>query len=277
MDMGEEVIAARKAGRKKTMMLALSTAVIGMGLGFVIGQGVKGNEGAAAAIEGAQSLITEIDKANQEASKLEDLLKKAFERVSAGEYPSSEIEALGGLDIPFDGSNLVGKGIGRFNQTAVTLLLQYTNAVERTEAQRDKVRRLFGAVKTQFETVAAEKTAPKAHWGAVVASGPKGPWIKLTPLDPAFELGKDWPSELAKVHRYTKGDLSRGDAEALPVDPSTESQVCPNNFTGQLQSALYDLRLEINGDTRNEARPVKGLLDLGNDLSDQLRKIGGPG
>jgi hypothetical protein len=280
--MGDDMVQARKDARKKTMILALATAVVGLGVGFGIGGLVKGNEGAQAAVQGAEMLVEEIDAANLKLSELNDVIKAAGSKVKDGEFPADEIEKLGAVEIPFDGTNLTNKGIGRFNATAVTMLLNYSNGVADVKAQKDKIRRLFGAAKKQFEAIAEEKKTPKVHWGVAINDGPHGKWAKMYNLaDKAFKAAdkKDkWPKEVevgkSKMELYGGKGAPEG-SEFIPVDPSTEPGVCPQTFQFQLLRALGDVREAISG-IKTPGHERDGVIDVGEKVLDQLRKIGGP-
>jgi hypothetical protein len=283
LEMGEEVLQAQKAGRSKTMILAAATCVVGLVIGYGIGGLAKGNEGAKAAVAGAELLVKEIDEANTKVSELNDVLKAAAAKVRENEFPSAEIEKLGGLDIPFDGTNLTNKNIGRFNASAVTMLLQYSNSVAAIEDQRDKLRRLFGAVKESFEAAAKERTNPTVHWAVTIADGPGGKWAKVQPLaDKAFAVadkskpGYKWPADLevgkTKLELYSKGDPEA--SNYFPIDPGTEKSVCPENLQFRLMGALLDLGNTIAGDS-TPGHEVDGVIAQGDKLMEQLKKIGG--
>ncbi len=282
IEMSEEVVQAQKAGRSKTMILAAVTAVVGLGIGYGVGGLAKANEGAQAAVMGAELLVKEVDAANTAVSELNDVLKAAASKVRNNEFPAEEIEKLGGMEIPFDGSNLMNKGIGRYNPTAVTMLLSYSSAVADVKEQKDKVRRLFGAVKTQFEETAKEAKEPKVHWAVAVHDGPKGKWAKVQPVEKAFlandKKAKSWPSKLkvgkSELELYKKGDPESG--QYIPVDPTTETAVCPQNLQLRLMGALMDLGKQIAGE-KTPGHEKDGVVDIGEKVLDQLRRIGGPG
>jgi hypothetical protein len=282
--MSEEVVQAQRAGKSKTIVLAAATAVVGLVIGYGIGGLAQANQGAHVAVEGAELLTKEVDAANLKVSELNDILKAAASKVKAGDFPSAEIEKLGGLEIPFDGSNIMNKGIGRYNAAAVTMLLGYATSIADVKDQTDKIRRLFGAAKAQFEEDAKEKVDPKIHWGLVIADGPQGKWARLSPLgDKAFLINDKktknykWPSELevgkTKLEMYKKGEP---DGAFFPIDPSTEGAVCPQNMQARLLVALMDLGGTLAGD-KTPGHEKDGVIDVGEKLMDQLRKIGGPG
>jgi hypothetical protein len=282
MEMGEEVVQAQRSARKKTFVLAGVAAIVGIVMGFGVGQLAKGNEGAQAAVEGAELMVKEIDAANIVLADLEATLASAGTKLQAGEYPSEEIEKLGAIDVPFDGSNLLNKGIGRYNQSAITMLVAYVNAVENVEDQKDKIRRLFGAAKEPFQQEAAEKTQPMVKWGVQIKGGPGGPWGSMTLIKPFEVVNKEkkaaWPEQMEAggkgVPRLSKGEVDKAEG-VLPIDPLSQKGVCPDTLTLRLMGSLVDLRSTLKGeDTPGHERD--GVAALGEKVMDQLRKIGGP-
>ncbi len=282
VEMSEEVVAAQKRGRSKVIILVAAAALIGIGAGFGVGQMAKGAEGAQAAVEGAEKLIKEIDESNVALTKLNDTLKSAAAKVRKNEFPNKEIEELGAIEIPFSGTNLVGKGIGRFNPTAVTMLLQYANAAQNATDQKDKVRRIFGAAKKPFDEAAEAKENPKVTFGVSVVGGPKGPWARVQGVTP-FEVNKKdaknytWPDELEigkdkKTKRYTKGEPSGEDL--VPLDPAGVAAICPNTLQYKLMGALTDLGGQLSG-SQTPGHEELGTIELGDKVMDQLRRIGG--
>lgn len=287
VDMSDEVVEAQRRGRSKIAVLAAVTAIIGGLMGFGMGQLVKGNEGAKAAVEGAGLLVKEVSDANTKANELNELYKEAAKKVRAGKFPSEEIEKLGAVDIPFDGTNLTNKGIGRYNATAMTLLLQYSAAVADAKDQKDKIRRLFGAAKPTFDTIAAEKEKPNFHWGVSLTSTPMGPVASVLPIKPVPIQDKEqksyrWPGQFEtpdgkkKLDRFTGGDPFKGDPTVIPVDPDGESAVCPQNLQFRLMGALVDASRGLQGDD-TPGHEKAGVLTMGDKLLDQLRKIGSAG
>lgn len=281
MEMGEEVVQAQRAARKKVFVLAGATAIVGLVIGFGVGQLVKGNEGAQAAVEGSELLVKEIDAANIVLDELEGTLTSAATKLQNGEYPSAEVEKLGAIDVPFDGSNLLNKGIGRYNQTALTMLVAYVNAVEDVESQKDKIRRLFGAAKEPFIAEAKEKDEPVVKWGVSIKGGPGGPWGQMSLIKPFEVVNKEkkanWPSEIEaggkKAERVSKGDIEKVEG-FLPIDPKSQGAVCPETLSLRLMGSLIDLRETLKGsDTPGSERD--GVASLGTKVMDQLRKIGG--
>ena len=275
VDMSEEVMQVQRAGRSKVKVLAAATAIVGAILGYVLGTLVKGNEGAQAAVQGAGMLVGEIDKANEVATELNEVLKSAAKKVKAGEFPAEEVEKLGAIDIPFDGSNLMNKGIGRYNSTAMTMLIQYSSAVQDIEGQRDKVRRLLGSVKPYLATLKEEKEKPMFHWGVKLDKTPSGAVGTMTLIKP-FPAKERWPSELefgkTKLDRYGWGD-PKGDSVIVPIDPSSETRVCPENIAFRVIGALMDTSKALEGD-ETPGQEQTGVIELGQKTMEQLKRIG---
>ena len=117
VEMSEEVVAAQRKGRAKIAVLAVATAIVGGLVGYAVGSGVERGKGAEKAIAGAEDLAKEIDDTNAKIEELAEVLKSAREKLSSNKYPEEEVSKLGGIDIPFSGANLTGKGIGRFVPT----------------------------------------------------------------------------------------------------------------------------------------------------------------
>jgi hypothetical protein len=283
--MSEEVVAAQKRGRSKVIVLAAICVAVGLGAGFGVGQMAEAAEGAQAAVEGAEALLPEIDESNIQLTKLNDVLKAASEKVKNNQFPSKEVEELGAFDLPFDGGKLVGRGIGRFNASAVTTLMQYASKTQNAKAQKDKLRRLLGAAKAPLEQAIAAKETPKVSWAIAVANGPKGPWAQLMGVTP-FEVNKkddkaySWPEQLEvgkdkKIVRYSKGEPVKGEGpELIPLDPAGPLAMCPETVHFRLLGALNDLSREIMGvDTPGAEEP--GAIEVGERAMDQLRHIGG--
>lgn len=275
----DELLEVQKAGSSKAKVMALGAGIAALIVGFGIGSLYNGNQGAKAAMEGAGLLVTEITAANDKATEMNDLLKEAAKKIKGGAFPAEEVEKLGALDIPFDGSNLMNKGIGRYNSTAMTLLLQYSTAVQNAKEQKDKVRRLLGGLKGHLENIQAEKENPQFHWGVRLESTPMGPIGKMQPIKPVAIKTKDdkyrWPKEFefgtSKLARYEGGEL-KGDAVMIPVEPETETAVCPENIAFRAMGAVLDTARELEGD-QTPGHERAGVIDLGKKTIELLKKI----
>jgi len=279
-----EMAAVRSSGRQKVIVLAAVAAVVGGIIGFAVGGLSEKNKVAEAAVIGAKALTAEIDAANAAANKLHEVLAAAGKSLKDGAYPENEIKDLGGINIPFDGSNLAGKSIGRYRPQLITMLINYAGATVKANDQKDRIRSLLTISKEPLQDMLASKTNPMVHWGVAIQSGPQGPWGALQPL-PAFsvngEKGKagGWPSEFTSgdgkttMRRYVSGDPTRGDAQIIPIAPQTQTVVCPTDTLVRLRRELSEMDKVLVGD-ETPGQEVQGLATLGDAIKKQLASIG---
>ncbi|MCA9600113.1 MAG: hypothetical protein KC776_42715 [Myxococcales bacterium] len=303
VEMSEEVVAAQRKGRAKVAILAVVTAFVGGLVGFAVGSGVERGKGAEKAIAGAGDLAKEIDDTNAKIEELAEVLKSAREKLSSNKYPEEEVSKLGGIDIPFSGANLTGKGIGRFKPEVVTLLINFAGGATEANEQKDKIRNILTGAKPAITDYLAQKETPKVRWGAYFENGPYGPWVSMQALPDPFlvkpaDKDKDkkkdekakpfkWPEDFKisqrgkeyKLKRFTSGDPSknRGDPEIIPVNPDTQDDVCPTDTLVRLTRELRDMETVLRGDKSDPANEKDGLIDTGKVLLDQIKSIGKPG
>lgn len=284
LEMDAEFAAVQKSGRTKTIILAAATAVVGGVLGFAIGGLNERNSVAEAAVVGAKTLSTEIDAANASVGKLSDVLTNAGKLLKDGKYPEEEVKALGGLNIPFDGTNLSGKSIGRFKPALVTMLISYAEAASKANTQKDRIRGLLSYSKEGVEELLAQNTNPRVHWGVSIQQTDRGPWGTMQVLPTAFPAKEGWPAafdvqngnEKVSVKRYTGGDPTRGSdgPQLIPIAPNTQNVVCPTDTIVRLRRELTDMQKILTGD-ETPGQEVTGIVQLGDNIKKQLAAIGG--
>jgi hypothetical protein len=258
--------------------------VVGGVLGFAVGGLNERNSVAEAAVLGAKTLTTEIDAANASAAKLSEVLTSAAKALKDGKYPDSEVKELGGINIPFDGTNLSGKSIGRFKPQVLTMLISYAEASSKANTQKDRIRGLLSYSKEGVEELLAQNTNPRIHWGVSIASTPQGPWGTMQVLPTAFPARESWPANFdvqsgdqkVSVKRYTGGDPTRGadGAQLIPIAPSSQTVVCPTDTIVRLRRELSDMQKILNGD-ETPGQEVTGIVQLGENIKKQLAGIGG--
>ncbi|MGC4094700.1 MAG: hypothetical protein QM756_43640 [Polyangiaceae bacterium] len=279
IEMGEEVMAAQRAGRKKVLFLAAIAFLVGGGVGFTAGGGSERAKGADAAIQGAQDLVKDIDKANAEVQKLADTLKSAKEKLSKGAFPEEEVSKLGAINIPFSGKNLSGKGIGRFKPEVVSMLIEYANGTTDANSQKEKVQNVLSGAKKGIVELLEQQTKPQVRWAVLLSGGPGGPWASMQMIPAPFGAKDKWPEDLKvgdkqSFKRYSSGNPINNDAPFyLPVDPTTQAGVCSSDVIVKLRRELNDLESVMRGDnTPGEDRA--GLIDQANKLKIKLNQIG---
>ena len=153
---------------------------------------------------------------------------------------------LGGINIPFDGSNLAGKGIGLFKKETIALLVNFASGASDANDQKERLHAVLGGSKQGIEDFLSQTTKPKVRWSAYVTNGPGGPWATMQMLPTPFlatstEKGKDgkayaWPDEFkvkdgdstVTLKRYTSGEPGGSEPKMIPVDPTSQGAVCPD-------------------------------------------------
>jgi hypothetical protein len=282
IEMSEEMVEAQKKGRGKVMALAAVTALVGGVVGYAFGGGAERGSRHEAALAGAEMLAGEVDKANGEITKLADTLKKAKASLNDGKYPEAEVNALGGITIPFDGNNLAGKGIGLMGNEVNRLLVKFAGDADAANDQKDRLKRVMAGARPKMEDFLAQKDNPKFNWSVFVESSPSGPIASMQPLPAPFPLKGTWPNEFEvksegkvnKLKRYTKGDPTGDSPLLIPVDPATQGMVCPNDLLVVVGREITNLETLLRGDKSDPTDEKLGLLDTGNALVTKLKAIG---
>jgi hypothetical protein len=284
LEMDAEFAAVQRGSRTKTIVLAGAAAVVGGVLGFAVGGLNERNSVAEAAVIGAKALSTEIDAATTAADKLSGVLDAASKSLKEGKYPDNEIKELGGINIPFDGTNLAGKSIGRFRPQLVTLLISYAEAASKANSQKDRIRSLLTYSKEGVEELLAQGTNPRVHWGVSVQQTDKGPWGMMQVLPTAFAVKEAWPGafdvqsgdQKVSVKRFTGGDPTRGSdgSQLIPIAPGSQNVVCPTDTIVRIRRELSDMQKILKGD-ETPGQEVTGISQLGENIKKQLAGIGG--
>lgn len=298
IEMSEEVVQAQRKGRAKVVALAGVTFLVGGLLGYAVGGGVERGKSADAAVSGAEELAKEVEDANSKIEELAEVLKSAQDKLKDNKYPEEEVQKLGGIDIPFSGANLTGKGIGRFKPTIVNSLITFASGAQEANDSKDKIRSLLSGAKPAIEDFLAQQTTPKVRWSVYFENGPLGPWVSMQPLPEPFLVNKEkkkdskepaykWPEafKIAQggktydLKRYSSGDPTKaknGEPYIVPVNPETQSAVCPSDTAMRLARELRGLEDVLRGD-KTPGAEKDGLIDTGSTLVDMLKKVGMPG
>jgi hypothetical protein len=284
IDMSDDVMRAQKGGKTKVLVLAIITALIGGFVGFTLGGASERGKGTDAAIEGAKELVKDVDAANAKITELADTLKSAREKLSKAQFPDEEVSKLGALNIPFAGSNLAGKGIGRFKSDVLTMLVDFASSSSEANASKGDLQRFLSGQKKGVQDFLDSQTKPQVRWSVIVGSTPLGPLASMQPVPTPFLLdSKDtkWADsfEVAgekgkkqTIKRYLKGDAASEDPTFIPVDPTTQALVCPADALVRLRGRVSDLEEVLRGNpTPGEEKT--GLLEAGQALAKKLKAI----
>jgi hypothetical protein len=285
IEMGDDVMRAQKGGKTKVLVLAIVTAAIGGFVGFTLGGGAERAKGQDAALQGAQELTKEVQAANTKIEELANVLKGAKEKLGKGKFPDEEVSKLGALNIPFDGTNLSGKGIGRFKSDVLNMLIQFASASTEANDQKEKIQNVLNRNKKGVQEFLDGQTKPVIRWSVMISGSPFGPIASMQPVPAPFlvqsEDKKPWPESFklmadkkeVTVKRYLKGEAASEDPTFIPVDPGTQTLVCPNDTLFSIRRELSGMEEVLRGNpTPGEEKT--GLLEQGQNLLKKLKDIG---
>ena len=285
IEMSDDVMRAQKGGRTKVMVLAAITCLIGVGIGFTLGGASERGKGTDAAMDGAKELTKDIEATNKKIEELADVLKSAKEKLGKAQFPEEEVSKLGALTIPFNGTNLSGKGIGRFKSDVLNGLVTFATASAEANDQKEKIQSVLSRNKKGVLEFLDGQKNPVVRWSIIVGGTPLGPIASMQPVPTPFLIQspdkKAWPEsfELMEdkkkvvVKRYTKGDAATEDPTFIPVDPSTQSLVCPNDVLFSIRRELSGMEEVLRGNPTPGEEKV-GLLEQGQTLVKKLKQIG---
>jgi hypothetical protein len=287
VELSDEVVRAQGRGKTKVLVLAIITAVLGGTVGFTLGGISEKDKGAKAAKEGAGELIKDVEAANAKIEELAGVLKSAKEKLSKSKFPEEEVSKLGALNIPFSGTNLSGKGIGRYKSDVLNMLVEFASSSTEANDQKEKIQSVLNRNKKGVIEFLESQTKPVVRWSVIVGGSPLGPVASMQPVPTPFQLvgeqGKphSWPEaydlmekdKKVSIKRYLKGDAASENPTFIPVDPSTQTLVCPNDVVFSIRRELTGMEEVLRGDpTPGEEKT--GLLEVGQNLLKKLREIG---
>jgi hypothetical protein len=285
IELGDDVVRAQKSGKVKVLVLSLITAGIGCFVGFTLGGASERGKGQDAALQGAQDLTKDIEAANTKIEELANVLKSAKEKLGKAKFPEEEVSKLGALNIPFDGTNLSGKGIGRFKSDVLNMLITFSTAAAEANDQKEKIQNVLNRNKKGVQEFLDSQTKPVVRWSVIVGGSPFGPIASMQPIPAPFPLQdeqkKGWPESFkvmedkkeVTVKRYLKGDAASEDPTFIPVDPSSQALVCPNDVLFSIRRELTGMEEVLRGNpTPGEEKT--GLLEQGQNLVKKLKDIG---
>lgn len=285
IEMGDDVMRAQKGGKVKVLVLSIITAAIGGFVGFTLGGGAERGKGQEAALQGAADLSKDVEAANAKIEELANVLKSAKEKLAKAKFPEEEVSKLGALNIPFDGTNLSGKGIGRFKSDVLNMLITFATASAEANDQKEKIQNVLNRNKKGVQDFLDAQTKPVVRWSVIVGGSPMGPIASMQPIPTPFPIQsedkKPWPESFkvmedkkeVTVKRYLKGEAASEDPMFIPVDPSSQTLVCPNDVLFSIRRELTGMEEVLRGNpTPGEEKT--GLLEQGQNLLKKLKDIG---
>ncbi len=286
LELSDEFVQAQKSGRTKVLVACVATAALGAGLGFAGGGISERNKAADAAVSGAAELTTKVDESTKKANELADVLKSARDKLGKNTFPDDEVSKLGGINLPFSAADLSGKGIGRFNPAVLSMLIDFSTLVDKVNDQKEKLQNVLTGNKKGVQEFLDQTSKPQVRWSVVLGNGPGGPWATMQPVPTPFLAKPEgdkakWPDDLhipvgdkqAVLKRYNSGNPVSEDGLFVPVDPASQSAVCPSDVLFKLRRELGDLEEVLRGN-QTPGEEKTGLLESGQKLTQKLKQIG---
>jgi len=291
IEMSEEVVEAQKKGKNKIIMMAAAAAVIGGVIGFAFGSGVEKGKKHTIALQGAELLAADVDKASAEIDKLDEVLKKVGLKLSDGEFPETDVAALSEVSIPFDTSYLLGKGTNLMSAKVNDMLLDFSSQSVEANELKDEIARQLGSLKAEFAEHAKEAQSPKFRWTVFLQNGAHGPVATMQKLpEPFLITDKDkkdyaWPEEVevaegdkkVKLKLYKDGNPVASSPLLIPLDPASPGTTLLDDYNVkyyELRKRVGDLQGVLKGDNSDPGNEKTGLVDLAKALTDELKQIG---
>ncbi len=290
VEVGEEVVAERKKARRLTVLFVVLAAVVTGVLGFMVGGYKASGDVQRAAVAGSKSLATEIEESNRVLADMSDALRQAAEQLGNDQFPAELADLLKQTHVPFTATKLDGKRISGLPGEVLRGLLLYAGGAQDLNDKKEKLYNLLPRFKGPFEKYVAEKKKPVVHFSVVFQATRKGMVAELVPHKKPFAQGSKWPdgykvvrlvgkkSKDVDVERWKKGDLTGEKLRAIPVEQRTVATFTSEQMVFQFRKALLDTRELVDG--VQSARPdqqTEGLLDQGERLAEQLKKIAAAG
>lgn len=285
VEIGEEIHQERKQARNRAMFAAFAGAVVGLVIGFVGGGSSEKGDRAKNAAKGAALLEKDVKTANDKLKELDAKIVEASEKLAKKSFPEDLSVALAALTIPFESANLDNKGVGGLPPRVLKQVLNYTSGIENLNKSRETLKNLVGIAKDPINKAWKEETAPMANFSVIFRSeGGKSVVADLVPNKDPFSWKGDFPGKYKVIktengrpadkdaNRWAKGELPGNDLTAIPVDPKSMANLTGEVFVGRLSKAIYDMKLELQGNQENPTNPTPGLLKSGDDLANELHK-----
>ena len=279
----------RKKAQKKIALYGAGLALLGIGIGYVVGGAKANSDVGAKAVRTAGDLEKEVKASNEKLRELATKLEDAGNALKNKQFPDQVVTDLGGLVVPFD-ENTLGSRIGGVAMPTkyIRPLVMYTVKVREVNDSKDKVKNFLSLTKVPLDKYWKEEKDPVFNFSVVFAQdGQKGTLAELVPNKEPFPVGKDWPASYTilqmqrtqqgakqaekKANRWVKDALTGSDPVAIPVAPASVAAFSSEELISKLFAELRDLRRIIEGN-KEDPQDAGGLLKEGDTLADELRK-----
>lgn len=260
--------------------------LVGLVMGNVLGGGSVRKNIERNTISGAKDMAKDVETANAKIKELADKIIEANKSIKEKKFPENFAKDLGGINIPFDGSKLLAKGIGNYDGPTQKLLFEYLSSVEALNDRKEALASIFAGQRKSIEEALQANDKPKVAHSVVILKGPGGMMASIVPVSDTFEFGaKEWPKSFKFVNpanrqsmeatRYDSGDPAFSEQKklAIPLDPSSVAATFPSNVVGQIVGQVIKTGELINGTNTGGENDSAGLLKTGEALIANLKKL----
>lgn len=278
------------AGKKGVLYAIIGVgAIVGLGLGFVIGSATKGNEVKSKATNDAKELAAKVAKTDENLQKFLDTLKGAqSELQNTAQLSQATIDAIKGFSSGFSTADMKTREIAYFGEDTAGKLYtwaQKVNHIDELRAGLTKSNGLEGA-NAQIKAFSIPKGAAK--WGVKVGKPGGGPTDPLGATADLVDLGD--PVVITDKGSYnvagkdTKLKAKSGELDVFgagdkdwfakgytaPIEGKDWLKACPvyAQAIGYTKQSIDELVLAIEG-SGDDA----GTLKPGKDLEAKLKTL----
>jgi hypothetical protein len=278
------------AASKKGVLYGLigAAAIVGLGIGFVVGSATKGNEVKSKATSDAKELQAKVTKTNENLQKFLDTLKAAqSELQNSAQLTQPTIDAIKGWSSGFTSSDLKGREIAYFGEDTGGKLYAYMNKVSHIDDLRAGLTKGGGleAANAQIKAFAIPKD--HAKWGVKInkSQGGKddppmmmadlidfGEPVNLKAKESIVESGKEKKLKIKSgevdIDPGPKDFFSKG--YVSPIESKDWLKSCPvyAQAVGYTRQGIDEMVLAIEGSGDD-----RGTLTPGKELADKLKSL----
>jgi hypothetical protein len=285
VEIGEEIHEERKKAKRNAAIAALFAAAVGAGLGWVAGGSSEKGGRLTEAARGAGLLEVDLKASYDKMKELDDKLAEAKTQLAAKTFPDGLAAALGGLNVPFDATNLDGKNVGSLSGKIMHSLLAFTSDVEALNADKDTLKNTLPSAMPVVNKIWKEEKEPVANFAVVFSGGDKKVAAELVQIKEPFAWKGDYPGNITivkvengkpadkKATRWVKGDLTGSDPVAIPIEPKSIAGLTSDQSLRALSVMIDKMQARLKGNPDDPQNPKPGLLKQGDDIAADLHKI----
>jgi len=298
VEIGHDVVQARKAGFLKIVIAAVLAGLVGAGVGAALGSLQARGAQDTIAVQDAQSLIEPINKAKTNIETLQAKVSEGTKSIyKEKKFPENFSKDLVAIEIDFSAGDLAGKALHRLKPSLMRDLFDFARDAQELSVRKDALRRLFDARKTAIIELIEQGKNPQISYAVFVQRDRSGNAVgTFVPLAKPFRFDeKTWPdeinlntgSEVVKGQRYKTGEpfmqAARREGEkptiyTIPLEPDGVVKVFPPRLSQRIEEELKAMDALIAGTTHGQVtadQEKRGLLKLAEDISRELSTVGG--